>query len=255
MIIDLNCDMGETSVLQGPGQDELIMPWISSANIACGFHAGDPLTMEHTILLAIEHGLAIGAHPGYPDRVNFGRAAMKMTTMELTASLLYQIGAMKSMTETLGGKLRHVKPHGALYNAASIDESIAELIANTVFEIDNTLILYGLSGSKLIKKAKKIGLPFASEVFADRAYNDDGTLVSRSIPGSVIGDTDQVVDRAIRMVRQKKVETISGKMISVNPDTICLHGDNARAAEIARKLNEAFRKNGIHLCSPTPKKL
>ena len=250
MTIDLNCDLGETSVLHHSGQDAQIMPWITSANIACGFHAGDPLTIEKTILLALKHGVSIGAHPGYPDKEGFGRNEMNLLPEELRASILYQVGAMKSMAEALGGRLRHVKPHGALYNSAVIHAGTARIIARAIFEIDPSLILYGLSGSELIRAAEETGLTFASEVFADRAYNDDGTLVSRRLVGAVLTDAQLVIDRALQMASEKKVETVSGRVIPLKADTICIHGDNAQSAEFARKLNEAFNKNGIHLCPP-----
>jgi len=250
MTIDLNCDLGEFSVKTNPGNDESVMAWITSANIACGFHAGDPLTIEKTIRLALKHGVAIGAHPGYPDRDNFGRKNMDMPDEELRASLLYQVGALKSMVETLGGKLRHVKPHGALYNKAAVNPGMAGLIVNTIREIDPALIVFGLSGSEMILAAGKAGLAFACEVFADRAYNEDGTLVPRSIPGALLHNPEQVILRAIRMVSEQRVETITGLTIPVRADTICLHGDNENAAGLARELALAIREIGIALKPP-----
>jgi len=249
MTIDLNCDLGEISGLSKSGNDALIMPWITSANIACGFHAGDPLTIERTIRLALIHKVAIGAHPGYPDREGFGRKTIQMTGEELRASLLYQVGAVKSMAEALGGKLAHVKPHGALYNLAATDRNTADIIAQAVKATGPSLILYGLAGSQLIEAAKSAGLAYASEAFADRAYNEDGTLVSRALPGAVLYDAVMVVNQVLRMVKKKTVETITGKIIPIQVDTLCIHGDNEMAAGFARKLCEAFRKNGITLSS------
>jgi len=237
MKIDLNCDMGESYGDNIVGNDEAVMPYITSANIACGFHGGDPLTIEKTIRLALKYGVAIGAHPGYNDLKNFGRQPMILSPDELRASILYQVGALKSMTETLGGKLRHVKPHGAMYNSAASDFDMAMVIAKAVRDIDSSLILVGLSQSELINAAKKVGLAHASEVFADRAYNDDGSLVSRNLPGAVIHDTKVMIDRVIRMVKESVVETVNGKIIPIQADTICVHGDNAVAVEFCAAIS------------------
>jgi 5-oxoprolinase (ATP-hydrolysing) subunit A len=245
MHIDLNCDLGENTGTGPDGGDEGVMPWITSANIACGLHAGDPVTMLKSVSLALKHGVGIGAHPGFPDRENFGRRDMDMDDDTLRAIILYQVGALKSMTEAMGGRLRHVKPHGALYNMAAVDRKMAEVIALAVRDTDPSLILFGLSGSALQAAAQKFCIAFASEVFADRACNDDGTLVSRNLPGAVIHDTQKLTARAIRMVKEKQVETLSGKIIPVTADTICIHGDNVMAAEFARSLARAFREAGI----------
>jgi UPF0271 protein len=248
MTIDLNCDLGENV---GPANDEAIMPWITSANIACGFHAGDPVTIEKTILLALQHKVSIGAHPGYPDPANFGRKEMQMSREELSASILYQVGALKCLTEACGGRLNHVKPHGALYNKASVNSETSAIIAFTVKKIDPSLVLFGLPGSEMSRVASEAGLMFASEAFADRAYNDDGTLLSRNISGAVIHDTKQVIDRAVRMIQDRVVETISGKIIPIQADTICIHGDNDMAPEFARSLSLEFRRRGIVISSFT----
>jgi UPF0271 protein len=249
MIIDVNCDLGESYGEYKIGNDEAIMPFISSANIACGFHAGDPLTICRTILLAIKHDVSIGAHPGYPDLVGFGRRSMKLSHEELRASILYQVGSIKSITETLGGKLQHVKPHGALYNEASTDFEKAMVIAHAVKDIDSSLILFGMAGSEMITAAIEIGLGYASEFFADRSYNDDGTLVSRVHHDAVIHDINQVVNRVIRMVKQNVVETIAGSTIPIKAETVCIHGDNEMAPDLVRNLRSAFRINGIELIS------
>jgi 5-oxoprolinase (ATP-hydrolysing) subunit A len=250
MYIDLNCDLGERAAADKTAGDEALMPYISSVNIACGFHAGDPLTIEKTIRSALRHGVSIGAHPGYPDREGFGRRPVKMSSEELRAMILYQAGAVKAMTEAAGGKLRHVKPHGALYNTAAKDYEISMLIAQAVKDLDSSLILVGQSGSELIRAARETGLTCASEVFADRAYNDDGTLVSRDIPGSVLHDTGMMIDRVIRMIKEKTVETISGKIIHVEADTVCIHGDNETAATFVKRLAEELRFAGIVMKHP-----
>jgi UPF0271 protein len=249
MIIDINCDLGESYGEYKIGNDETIMPFITSANIACGFHAGDPLTICKTILLAIKNDVGIGAHPGYPDLVGFGRRSMNLSHEELRASILYQVGSIKSITETFGGKLRHVKPHGALYNDASTDLEKAMVVARAVKDIDSSLILFGMAGSEMIRAAHEVGLSCATEFFADREYNDDGTLVSRKHPDSVLHNTDQVVDRVVKMIQQSVVETISGKTIPMKAETVCIHGDNEMAPEFVRNMISAFRINAIRLIS------
>jgi UPF0271 protein len=244
MYIDINCDLGEQASTVSGG-DEALMPYITSANIACGQHAGDPLTIVKTICSAIRHGVSIGAHPGYPDRGGFGRRQMRMPGDELRAQILYQAGAVKSMAEAAGTTMRHVKPHGAMYNDAARDFEMSLVIAQAVRDLDSSLILMGLSGSELIRAARQTGIRYASEVFADRAYNDDGTLVSRDIPGALLHDTDMMIRRVIRMITEKVVETISGMIIPIKADTICIHGDNETALEFVKKLAEALKAAGI----------
>jgi 5-oxoprolinase (ATP-hydrolysing) subunit A len=250
MNIDINCDLGESFGEFKIGNDEAILPYITSANIACGFHAGDPLTICKTIVLAIKNNVAIGAHPGYHDLEGFGRRPMKLSSEELRASILYQVGSLKSISEALGGNLQHVKPHGALYNLASADYSTALVIADAVREISSSLILYGMAGSEMIRAAIDVGLNYASEFFADRSYNDEGTLVPRNVKGSVIHETDEVIKRVIKLIKENKVVTISGKTIAVQADTICIHGDNEMAPEFAREITTALIANGIALKSP-----
>ncbi|HUW93397.1 MAG TPA: 5-oxoprolinase subunit PxpA [Bacteroidales bacterium] len=247
MVTDINCDLGEGSGQKGAAGDDSIMPFITSASIACGFHAGDPLTIERSVRSAVRHGIGIGAHPGYPDREGFGRRPMTISHEELRALILYQSAAVKGIAESAGATMQHVKPHGALYNAAAADYEMAMVIARAVKDLDSSLILVGLSGSQLIRAAREIGLPWASEVFADRAYNDDGTLVSRTIEGAVLHDTAMVIDRAVRMIKEKTVESISGKIIAIEADTICIHGDNEMALVFAENLSETLEKNGIEL--------
>jgi UPF0271 protein len=247
MHIDINCDLGEGCGPDDISSDEAVMPFITSANIACGFHAGDPLTIEKSVKSAIRHGVGIGAHPGYPDREGFGRRPVRMSHEELRALILYQVSAVKGITEAAGGKMRHVKPHGALYNAAAMDYEMAAVIAQAVKDLDKTLTLVGLSGSQLIRAARDAGLPCVSEVFADRAYNNDGTLVSRSIAGAVLHDTAAVIERAVRMIIEKTVISDTGKIIPIEADTVCIHGDNEMAAVFAEKLSETLKKRGIEL--------
>jgi UPF0271 protein len=195
----------------------------------------------------MRHVVSIGAHPGYPDRRNFGRKAMSLGHDELRAMILYQAGAVKAIAEAAGGRMRHVKPHGALYNTAAKDYEISLAIARAVRDLDPSLILVGQSGSEMIRAARDMGLACAAEVFADRAYNDNGTLVSRTIEGAVLHDTGFMIRRVIRMIREKVVETVTGKLIPIEADTVCIHGDNETAPEFVKKLSEALRAEGVTL--------
>ena len=243
--IDLNCDLGESFGAYTIGMDEKVIPFITSANVACGFHAGDPLVMQRTVALCKQSGAAVGAHPGFPDLQGFGRRQMKLTPAEAKACVQYQIGALKAFCDAAGVPLHHVKPHGALYNMAGKDEILAAAICEAVYEFDPELILLCLSGSKMMSAAKKIGLRAASEVFADRAYEDDGSLVARGKPGAVITDEDEAVSRVIGMVKNGTVESINGKIIELKPDSICLHGDGVKAVEFARRIKAELNANGI----------
>ncbi len=210
MTVDLNCDMGESFGPWPMGDDAALMQHITSANIACGFHAGDPLIMQRTVRLALQHGVAIGAHPGYPDLQGFGRRAMQLSPEEVYAAVLYQIGALQSIAQAEGGRLHHVKPHGALYNAAAKDRALADAIARAVHAVDNNLILYGLSGSALIDAGRAVGLRTCSEVFADRGYEPDGSLTPRNRPGALIDDPEKAAGQALEMVRGRRVRSASG---------------------------------------------
>jgi UPF0271 protein len=245
MTTDINCDLGEMNYTPGKDNDEAIMPYITSANIACGFHAGDQVTMEKTVALAKKYGVAIGAHPGYPDREGFGRNPMLMSNEELKTIMISQVKDLKRITEASGETLCHVKCHGALYNTAATDREMSMVIAKAIREVDSSLIMVGLSGSEMIKAAEDSGLTSASEVFADRAYNDDGSLVSRKLPGSVLHDTGEVIERALRMVMEKKVISVNGKNIPIRADTVCIHGDNPMALKFAQSLMIALRNAGI----------
>ena len=241
--IDFNCDLGESFGAYQLGFDEQLMPYISSANIACGFHAGDPMWMRRTVSLAEQAGVAIGAHPGLPDLIGFGRREMKVTPEEAKNYVIYQIGALQTFTKTK--RLQHVKPHGALYNMGVANEAIAKAIAEGVREVDHDLILVGLAGSVWLKVGQELGLRVASEVFADRALNPDGTLVPRSQPGAVIEDPEKVIAASLRMVIEGKAIAINGREIPIRADTICLHSDTPGAVELARTLRERIEAAGV----------
>ena len=236
--IDFNCDMGESFGMYKMGLDEEVIKHITSANIACGFHAGDPNWMRTTVKLAEEHGVAIGAHPGFPDLSGFGRRAMNASALEVKNDVIYQMGALQAFT---GAKrLQHVKPHGAMYNMAVDDQDLATAICEAVLEVDSYIVLLALAGSQWISVAEDLGLRVGREIFADRALNTDGTLVSRSKEGSVIHDIQEVVDRSLRMVTEGKAVAISGEVIDVEADSLCLHGDTPGAVDMAQALKQAL---------------
>lgn len=235
MKIDLNADLGE-----GCENDSALMPLITSANIACGFHAGDAQTMRQSVLLALKHGVAIGAHPSFPDRENFGRTAMQLPPDVVYAQTLYQIGALAAIARTEGGALTHVKPHGMLYNQAAKEPLLADAIARAVHNVEPSLILVGLAGSELIRAGIHHGLTTREEVFADRGYLADGSLVPRSEPGALIHDEDETVARTLEMVLNGRVMSRDGAWAKVNAQTVCLHGDGAQALAFARRLRDAF---------------
>jgi len=236
--IDFNCDMGESFGMYKMGLDEEVIKHITSANIACGFHAGDPNWMRTTVKLAEEHGVAIGAHPGFPDLSGFGRRTMNASALEVKNDVIYQMGALQAFT---GAKrLQHVKPHGAMYNMAVDDQDLATAICEAVLEVDSDIVLLALAGSQWISVAEDLGLRVGREIFADRALNTDGTLVSRSKEGSVIHDIQEVVDRSLRMVTEGKAVAISGEVIDVEADSLCLHGDTPGAVDMAQALKQAL---------------
>lgn len=243
--VDLNSDLGESFGNYTIGMDEEILKFVSSANVACGWHAGDPMVMEKTVALAKEFGTAVGAHPGFPDLMGFGRRNMAVTPEEAKAYVKYQLGALQAFAKAHGVKIQHVKPHGALYNMAAVDEKLAKAMCEVVYEVDKDIIFMGLAGSKMITAAEETGLKAASEVFADRAYNDDGTLVSRKLPGAVIKDKDLAIQRVVRMVKEGKVESINGKDIDIKADSICVHGDNPKALEFVKNIRETLEKEGV----------
>ena len=243
MKIDLNCDMGESFGQYRLGDEAAVMPFISSANIACGLHAGDPLVMRSTIRLAKVHGVAIGAHPGWPDLQGFGRRDMNLTADEAEAFVLYQIGALAAFAKAEGVALRHVKPHGALYNQAARDRALADAIARAVKRFDKDLILVGLAGSELIAAGLGIGLRVANEGFPDRQYNPDGTLVSRKNANAVLESPEEVAVHAVALARAGIY--FAGPHVHV--ETLCLHGDNVHAVQNAKLVREALSKNGFEV--------
>ncbi|WP_439684063.1 5-oxoprolinase subunit PxpA [Cupriavidus oxalaticus] len=240
MQIDLNADLGE-----GCGNDEALLALISSANIACGWHAGDAATMVQTVKWALEHGVAIGAHPSYPDRENFGRTEMQRDPEAVYADMLYQIGALEAIVRAQGGELHHVKPHGALYNQAVRDPALARAIVRAVRDFDADLVFFGLAGSQMIDIAREAGLRVKQEVFADRGYNPDGTLVRRGTPGALHEDEEVALNQTLTMVREKRVRAIDGTWVPIQAETVCLHGDGAHALAFARRIRERLTAEGI----------
>lgn len=247
--VDLNCDLGESFGSYKIGSDEEVIPYISSANIACGFHASDPVVMDNTVKLAKQYNVSVGAHPGLADLVGFGRRKMDISVKEAKVIVQYQIGALNSFCLAHGMKMNHVKLHGALYNMAAKDLNLALAICEGIYEVDPNLILLGLSGSKMVDAARCTRLKVASEVFADRAYNDDGTLVARTKYGAVITDEEMAIKRVIRMVSENKVRTINGIDIPIKADSICVHGDGIKALEFVKKISKALEKENIKITS------
>jgi UPF0271 protein len=243
--LDINCDLGESFGAYRLGEDEAILDVVTSVNIACGFHAGDPTTMHKTVALALDKGVAIGAHPGLQDLVGFGRRNMDISPQEAFDIVVYQIGALDGFVRALGGKMQHVKPHGALYNMAAVDGKLAEAIAEAVYRVNPELILFGLSGSELVKAGKRIGLRTASEVFADRTYQADGTLTPRRQRDALIQDSGVAVAQVVRMVKEGRVRSRQGTDVEIQADTVCIHGDGPHALEFARQLRPALVEAGI----------
>lgn len=247
--VDLNCDMGESFGAFHMGNDAAIFPYISSANIACGFHAGDPTVMKKTVKMALEYGVSIGAHPGLPDLQGFGRREMRISPEEAHDMVVYQIGALSAIVTAEGGRLKHVKPHGALYNMAATDKKLAEAIAEAVYKVNPGLTLFGLSGSALISAGISAGLKVANEVFADRTYQRDATLSPRSQPDAMIEDEELAISQAIRMVKEGYVQSQQQIPVMIQADTICIHGDGSHAASFAKSINEAFQLEEITISS------
>ena len=243
--IDLNSDLGESFGSYTIGMDEEIIQCVSSANIACGWHAGDPLVMERTVAAAAGAGVGIGAHPGFPDLMGFGRRNMAVTPAEARAYVIYQVGALKAFVQAHGARLQHVKAHGALYNMAAKDLALARAVCEGVAAVDPELIVLGLANSQWITAGKEVGVRVRGEIFADRAYQEDGTLVPRSQPGAVIHDKEAAIQRAVRMVREHRVEAITGRELEIVPDSMCVHGDNPMALAFVREVRAAFDQAGI----------
>lgn len=248
--VDLNCDLGESFGAYRMGNDEQLLPFITSANIACGFHAGDPGVMRKTVQLCLQHHVAIGAHPGLPDLVGFGRRNMAVSAEEVYNMVVYQIGALRAFVQAEGSTLHHVKPHGALYNMAATDTKLAEAIAEAVYKVSPEALLYGLAGSELIQAAKRLQLGAANEVFADRTYQQDGTLTSRRHPDALITDPDRAASQVLRMVREGKVLSQQGVEVGIQADTVCIHGDGPHALAFARHIHETLQREGIVLARP-----
>jgi UPF0271 protein len=239
--------MGESFGAWNMGHDAAILPFVTSANIACGFHAGDPAVMKRTVRAALRHGVAIGAHPGLPDLAGFGRRNLDVSAEEAFDMTVYQLGALAAVAKAEGGRLHHLKPHGALYNMAATHAALAEAIAEAVYKVQPELILYGLAGSELTKAGEKIGLKTAHEVFADRTYQANGTLTPRRQPDALITDAETALAQVLRMVQAGQVRTQQGHDVAIRADTVCLHGDGAHALEFAQQLNSRLREAGVTL--------
>lgn len=247
--VDLNSDLGESYGRYILGFDEEIIKSVTSANLACGLHAGDPLVMNDRVILAKENNVAIGAHPGFPDLQGFGRRFMKLTPEEVKSYVKYQIGALMAFTKSNGVKMQHVKAHGALGNAAAVNKEYSRAICEAVYEINPNIIMLSLATSEMKAICKEMGLRVASEVFADREYMDDGTLTPRSMPGSVIMDEDYAIERVITMIKEHKVKTITGKTIEIDADSVCIHGDSEMAVNFSRKILAELKRENINICN------
>ncbi len=245
--VDLNCDLGESFGAYTIGMDEKVIPLISSCNIACGFHASDPEVMQKTVCMAKEAGIGIGAHPGYPDLMGFGRRNLNVSPAEAGAYITYQLGALYAFARSAGVRIQHVKPHGAFYNMAGKNYALALAIAKAVQAFDPELILLGLAGSESVKAAQDIGLPAAREVFADRAYMPDGSLMPRTMEGAVIHDEAEAIRRVVRMVKEHKVTACDGTDIEIIPDSICVHGDNGKALTFVTQIRAALKAEGVEI--------
>jgi 5-oxoprolinase (ATP-hydrolysing) subunit A len=245
--IDLNADVGESFGAWTIGDDAGVMLHVTSVNIACGFHAGDPGVMRATVTLARSHGVVVGAHPGFPDLAGFGRRELRMAPQDLEDAVAYQIGALSGIAAAQGVRIRHVKPHGALYNMAARDRTMADPIARAIVAVDRSLVLVGRAGSVLLDAGREAGLAVAGEAFADRTYEPDGRLSARSTPGSVLTDPETIAVRAVEMVRRRLVTATDGSALAIEPDTMCVHGDTPGAAGVARRLREALQDAGIQV--------
>ncbi|RDI97982.1 LamB/YcsF family protein [Dyella solisilvae] len=248
--IDINCDLGESFGPWRMGDDDALLAVVSSANIACGFHAGDPDIMQRTVALAVAHGVAIGAHVSLPDLQGFGRREMAVTAAEAYALTLYQVGALHAFARAAGARLRHVKPHGALYNMAARDHTLAAAIARAVRDFDPSLWLFGLAGSALLDAGREAGLQVASEAFADRGYREDGSLQPRREPGALITENDLAIAQAMAMAREGKVRAVDGSIVELQADTLCVHGDGPHAVAFARNLRAALLAADIVVAAP-----
>ena len=243
--IDLNSDLGESFGRYTLGLDDQIIPLVSSANVACGQHAGDPMVMRDTVRMAADAGIAIGAHPGYPDLQGFGRRDMNLTPDEAYSYMLYPIGALQAFCAAAGVPLRHVKPHGQLYNHAAIDPELAAALAQAVRDVDDRLVLVGLANGALVDEGRKLGLTTAEEFFTDRNYTDEGKLVNRNDPAALIRSEEEAIERVKNAIRDGAILSVNGKLIDLHPDTICVHGDSPTALAFVRRTREALEEDGI----------
>jgi UPF0271 protein len=247
--VDLNSDLGESFGRYTIGMDEKVIPLITSANVACGFHASDPVVMDATIRMAKEAGIGVGAHPGFPDLMGFGRRNMVLTPDEARNYTLYQLGALDAFCKAHGVRMQHVKPHGAFYNMAAKDYKLSKAICEAVASFDDRLIVMALCGGELLHAAQDMGLRAASEVFADRGYEEDGTLVDRRKEGAMITDENEAIARVVRMVKEGKVTAVTGKDIDIRADSVCVHGDGAKALAFVEKIRAALTAEGVTLCA------
>ena len=245
LTLDLNCDMGESFGAWAMGNDTAIMPYVSSANIACGYHAGDPATMRETVACAIAHGVAIGAHPGLPDLQGFGRRFMQITEQQAYDMTVVQIGTLAAVAASQGARLNHVKAHGMLYNMAVKDRALARGLARAVHDVDKSLVFFGLAGSVMIEEAQALGLRTANEVFGDRSYQADGSLTARNQPGAMITDVNKSIEQVLRMVQERTIIAQDGTRVTVQADTLCLHGDQPDAVEFAKAIRKALKEANI----------
>lgn len=246
--IDLNSDLGESFGHYKIGMDDKIIPLITSANVACGWHASDPVVMEQTIRMAKEAGICVGAHPGFLDLMGFGRRNLNVSPAEAKAYTAYQLGALGAFCHAHGMKMQHVKPHGAMYNMAAKDYALAKAICEAVREYDENMIVMALSGGEMIRVAKELGLRTALEVFVDRAYEEDGSLVDRRKEGAMITDENLAIERVVRIVKEQKVTAITGKDIDIKADSVCVHGDGEKALAFVAKIRERLTAEGIEIC-------
>ena len=245
--VDLNSDLGESFGRYTLGMDADILQLVSSANVACGYHASDPLVMNKTIAMAKETGVRVGAHPGFPDLMGFGRRNMDVSPAEAKAYTLYQLGALDAFCKAHGVKMQHVKPHGAMYNMAGKDYALSKAICEAIYEYDKDLIVMALSGGELVHAAEDMGLKVACEVFADRAYEEDGSLVNRRKEGAMITDENEAIARVVRMIKEQKVTAITGKDIPIKADSVCVHGDGVKALAFVKKIRETLTAEGVEI--------
>lgn len=245
--VDLNSDIGEGFGAYTMGDDNEILKYITAAQVACGWHAGDPMIMDKVVRTAAERGVAVGAHPSFPDLMGFGRRKMNISFEEAKNYVKYQVGALSAFTKTYGVKIHHIAPHGAMGNMCQDDRELARAICEAVYDIDPEIIIYYCAGAVLGEEAEKMGLRTACEIFADRAYEDDLSLRSRKLPGAMITDEEESIRRCIRMVKEGKVTSYSGKELDIKGDTLCVHGDGPKAIAFVKRIREEFEKEGIEI--------